>query len=376
MENDGSENIIFSMSRNTVGRKIIHIDMDAFYAAIEERDFPELAGNPVIIGGLPSRRGVVATCNYIARQFGISSAIASSKAAKLCPHAIFIKPRFETYRAVSREILDIFYSYTDLVEPLSLDEGYLDVSEYTRTSRCSATVLAQEIKVQIKKRTRLTASAGVSYNKFLAKIASDAGKPDGLYTIKPKQGEAFAAQLPVIKFYGVGKATAKRMHSLGIEFGRDLQRWSMQGLIAEFGKVGAYYYNAAFGIDERPVVASRVRKSIGSEKTFEKDLTDTQMMLLLLKQRAREVAKTLVQKKMTGQTVTVKVKFSDFQQVTRSQTLAQPLSGLYELYGLLPELLQKSLTVGKPIRLLGVTVSGLCQSGASKVPEQMDLLHE
>lgn len=357
-------------------RKIIHIDMDAFFAAIEERDNPELAGEPVIVGGLPTRRGVVATCNYVARRFGIASAMPSSRAVKLCPHAVFIKPRFEVYRRVSREILEIFYSYTDMVEPASLDEGYLDVTLYTRSHKCSATALAQEIKALIKRRTRLSASAGVSYNKFLAKIASDMNKPDGLCTIKPGQGKAFATRLPVIKFHGIGKATAKRMHQMGIGCGRDLQRWSKQDLIVKFGRIGAYYHNVALGIDERPVVVTRTPRSIGSEKTFEKDLTDFQTMVAALKHRARQVAETLVRKGMTAQTVTVKVKFVDLQQVTRSHTLAQPLNGLRELQDLLPQLLEKSLTLKEPVRLLGVTVSNLHPAGAGKVPQQMDLLDD
>ena len=355
-------------------RKIIHIDMDAFFAAIEERDNPELAGKPVIVGGMPARRGVVATCNYVARAFGIASAMPASRAVKLCPQAVFIKPRFEAYRTVSHQLLEIFHGYTDLVEPSSLDEGYLDVTAYTLAHRCSATALAREIKAQIRKRTRLSASAGVSYNKFLAKIASDINKPDGLYTIRPEQGKAFAARLPVIRFHGVGKATAAHMHRLGIGFGRDLQRWSKHGLIAEFGKTGAYYHHVAFGIDERPVVSSRVRKSVGSEITFETDLTDFHAMLTALRQRARKVAAMLVRREMTAQTVTVKVKFSDFQQITRRHTLPQPLRGLRELQAWLPELLQKSLTVKKPVRLLGVTVSNLHRAGTGKLPQQMDLL--
>ena len=362
-----------SQQQRETGRKIIHIDMDAFYAAVEERDFPNLAGKPVIVGGSPVRRGVVATCNYVARRFGIHSAMSSARAVSLCPDAIIIKPRFSVYREVSEQIFNIFRFYTDLVEPLSLDEAYLDVTEATMRRTSSATELAAIIKQRIKKETRLTASAGISYNKFLAKIASDMQKPDGLFTITPAQGEAFIAKLPVGKFHGVGKVTEARMKQLGIETGADLERWSMFALSHEFGKVGSYYYNIARGIDERLVVASRVRKSISVETTFVKDLTKSEDIVNEMQQRAKEVALLLVEKEMTGRTVVLKIKFFDFQLITRSRTMDKPVKGLRELNMILVDLLAKSGAYNKPVRLIGVGLSNLCGSKMARMPYQMDL---
>jgi DNA polymerase-4 len=235
--------------------------MDAFYASVEQRDFPEYRGKPLIVGGPPDSRGVVAACSYEARRFGIHSAMPSSRAWRLCPQAIFVKPRFDVYRTVSREIQAVFYEFTDKVEPLSLDEAYLDVSECNRWSG-SATLIAKEIKSRIRLKTGLTASAGVSYNKFLAKIASDMDKPDGLYVIKPEQGEAFIEKLPIGRFFGVGRATEAKMKQLNIHTGLDLKNWSRDDLVAHFGKPGGYYYEIARGIDRRAVNSHRIRKSI------------------------------------------------------------------------------------------------------------------
>ncbi len=346
-------------------RKIIHIDMDAFYAAVEQRDFPEYRGRPIIVGGSPDKRGVVATCSYEARKFGIHSAMPSSRARRLCPQAIFVRPRFEVYRQLSAQIRAVFQRYTDLIEPLSLDEAYLDVTKNT-DFQGSATRIAQAIKADIFRDTRLTASAGVSYNKFLAKIASDMDKPDGLYVITPDEGAAFADALAIGKFHGIGKVTEAKMHDLDIITGRDLKTWSLEDLQDVFGKAAHYYYHAARGIDDRPVESQRVRQSIGSETTFDQDLSDSGDMLLQLRQRSSEVAHELVARGISGRTLTIKVKFDNFEQVTRSRTLEQSFTALSEMNALLPELLAKTDAGQRKVRLLGVTVSGLC------VPDKED----
>lgn len=350
-------------------RKIIHVDMDAFYAAIEQRDRPELVGKPLVVGGSPDKRGVVATCSYEAREYGIHSAMPSAQALKRCPGVIFIKPRFDVYRAVSRQILDVFHAYTDLIEPLSLDEAYLDVT----AAGGSATRIARAIKDDVRRATGLTASAGVSYNKFLAKIASDMDKPDGLFVITPQQGERFVESLPVRKFHGVGRVTEEKMKALGIETGADLKRRTLDELLREFGKVGRYYYHAARGVDHRPVEPDRVRKSVGSETTFVEDLRDPEAIFRHLRERANRVSEILVEKELTGRTVTVKVKFADFTLVTRSRTLDHALTGRREMLSLLPELVEKTGAAKQPVRLLGVAVSNLCPSGGDGF-RQLDLL--
>lgn len=349
-------------------RKIIHVDMDAFYAAIEQRDHPEWAGKPLVVGGSPHSRGVVAACSYEARKYGIHSALPAARARKLCPDAIFVRPRFAAYRVVAAQLLAIFRKYTALVEPLSLDEAYLDVTGTGGGRR--ATEVARAIKADIRHVTGLTASAGVSYNKFLAKLASDVDKPDGLYVIPPPTGAHFVANLPVRKFHGIGSVTAERMKALGVTTGAELRRLSRQQLTAVFGKVGEYYYQAARGVDERPVRPDRVRKSVGAETTFAEDLRDPADMLKELRLRAVKVAEILVAKELTGSTVTVKLKFADFTLVTRSCTLGHPLSGRRELLALLPGLLAKTGAGRRPVRLLGVTVSSLRPSGTAR---QLDL---
>ena len=307
-------------------RKIIHIDMDAYYASVEQRDNPGYRGRPVIVGGAPQRRGVVAACSYEARKFGIHSAMPSARAAKLCPQAIFIKPRFDVYRRISEQIRAIFREYTDLVEPLSLDEAYLDVSD-CKLYQGSATRIARELKTKIKAATGLTASAGVSYNKFLAKISSDMDKPDGLYVVTPDAGEAFVESLPIGLFFGVGKATEARMNALNITTGADLKLLSPEQLRRHFGKTGDFYYHIARGIDMRPVSNRRERKSISSETTFMADLSDRQVMLKSLDALADDTMQTLIEKQLSARTLTIKVKYADFRQVTRSKTLPEtPLS--------------------------------------------------
>jgi len=261
-----------------MNRKIIHVDMDAFYASVEQRDDPSLCGKPVIVGGSPDSRGVVAACSYESRAFGVHSAMPASEARRRCPQAIFLRPRFSVYRQVSSEIQAIFRRHTDLVEPLSLDEAYLDATDVL-THGGSATLLARELKEQIKSQTGLTASAGVSYNKFLAKVASDIDKPDGLFVIRPEQGPQFVAELPVRKFFGIGRATEAKMKRLGIRTGADLRQWELDALIDHFGKAGNFYYHIARGMDDRPVRSRRVRKSLSSETTFPEDLTSTDEML-------------------------------------------------------------------------------------------------
>lgn len=343
-------------------RKIIHVDMDAFYASVEQRDFPDYRGKPLIVGGPPDSRGVVAACSYEARRFGIHSAMPSSRAYRLCPQAIFVKPRFNVYQAVSGEIREIFHQFTDKVEPLSLDEAYLDVSECRRWSG-SATLIAKEIKSRIKLKTGLTASAGVSYNKFLAKIASDMDKPDGLYVIKPGEGEAFIEKLPIGRFFGVGKATEAKMKQLNIHTGADLKNWSRVDLAAHFGKASGYYYEIARGIDRRQVNSHRIRKSISKETTFGEDLDDVEAMRTHLLTLAEEVSGLLEKKRIGAHTLTIKVKYADFTQVTRSQTFEQPLFTLSDVSGHLRTLLAKTDAGPHKVRLLGVGVSNLLFEG-------------
>lgn len=338
-------------------RKIIHIDMDAFYAAVEQRDFPRYRGRPVVVGGSPDSRGVVATASYEARRFGIHSAMPASQAYRLCPQAIFVRPRFEVYRQVSEEIHRVLRTYTDLIEPLSLDEAYLDVTGST-LHQGSATRIAHEIKHRIRQITGLTASAGVSYNKFLAKLASELEKPDGLTLITPDRGPAFIQSLPIGRFHGVGRATETRMKAHGIHTGADLLAWSLERLVATFGKAGAFYFELARGIDRRPVESRRERKSLGSETTFADDLTDTADMVAQLNRLAAEVAEDLKQRRLSGRTLTVKVKFADFEQVTRSRTFEHPIRGLADMLPWLGELLARTDAGQRRVRLLGVTVSG------------------
>jgi len=334
--------------------------MDAFYASVEQRDNPALRGRPVIVGGRPNGRGVVAACSYEAREFGIHSAMPSSEAGRRCPHAEFVRARFSVYQSVSKQIQAIFREFSAMVEPLSLDEAYLDVSGTTLLDG-SATRIAQEIRSLILQRTELNASAGVSYNKFLAKIASDVNKPNGLFTILPADGEAFVASLPIGKFYGVGKATETRMHELGIATGADLRTWTLPELTSEFGKSAQYYYNVARGIDHRPVRSSRTRKSIGAETTFGENLTKTDDMLAVLERLADKVCGELAEKDLCASTLTIKVRFANFDPFTRSHTHVNAFSDAVIPKRILPFLLQRALQTRKSasIRLLGVSLSGL-----------------
>ena len=299
-------------------RKIIHIDMDAFYASVEQRDNPELRGKPVAVGG-SRERGVVAAASYEARKFGVHSAMPSVTAKRKCPELIFVRPRFDVYQAVSLRIRDIFAEHTPIIEPLSLDEAYLDVTENLK-GIASATQIAEEIRAKIRNETGLTASAGVSYNKFLAKIASDHRKPDGLFVITPKMGPAFVETLPVGKFHGVGPATTAKMHRLGIETGLELRAQTLPFLQQHFGKSGPYYFWIARGIDERPVRADRIRKSVGAENTFSADLFTLEAAHEALQAIVEKVWRYCEGAGIRGRTVTLKVKYADFQQITRSRT--------------------------------------------------------
>jgi DNA polymerase-4 len=336
-------------------RKIIHCDMDAFYASVEARDNPALRGHPVAVGGSKAR-GVVAAASYEARKFGIHSAMPSVTAARKCPELIFVKPRFEVYRAVSMEIREIFAQYTPLIEPLSLDEAYLDVTTNLKGMEI-ATEIAQEIRAKIMDTTGLTASAGISYNKFLAKMASDLNKPNGQAVITPKNGPKFMESLAIKKFHGVGPSTAERMHSLGIFTGADLRAQSEEFLRRHFGKSGPYFYLLARGIDERPVNPERIRKSVGAETTFDVDLEDLLDAETAVRKICDEVWRRCARHDARGRTTTLKVKYADFEQITRSKSLSRPFVDVDEMTAATLLLLRNLHPFSKGVRLLGVTAS-------------------
>jgi DNA polymerase IV len=338
-------------------RKIIHIDMDAFFASVEQRDDPSLRGKPVAVGGM-GERGVVAAASYEARVFGVRSAMASAKARRLCPDLIFVPHRFEVYRHVSRQIREIFLDYTPLVQPLSLDEAYLDVTENLK-GIASATHIAEEIRARIHDVTGLTASAGVSYNKFLAKIASDVNKPDGICVITPAQGPDFAAALPVRKFYGVGPATAGKMEKLGIALGSDLRDRPREFLDRHFGKAGGYYYWASRGVDHRAVNPNQERKSIGSETTFGRDLVTIEDCMAELRPLIASVARHCAKHESGGRTVTLKLRFADFKTVTRSRSHPRAVAEAAAIEEDVAALLQSLSPLRQGVRLLGVTLSNL-----------------
>ena len=351
-------------------RKIIHIDMDAFYASVEQRDNPALRGKPVAVGG-SRERGVVAAASYEARKFGVRSAMPSITAKRQCPDLIFVKPRFDAYKAVSLQIREIFAEHTPLIEPLSLDEAYLDVTENLQGIG-TATEIAEHIRAKILAETGLTASAGVSYNKFLAKLASDHRKPDGLFVITPKMGPAFVENLPVGKFHGVGPATTAKMNRLGIETGLDLRAQTLPFLQQHFGKSGPYFYWIARGIDERPVRADRVRKSVGAENTFSVDLITFETARDALLPLIDKVWRHCESAGTRGRTVTLKIKYADFQQITRSQSPRGGIAGRVALEGIALELLGAQFPVAKGIRLLGISISVLDQAGEADT-EQLSL---
>jgi len=359
------------LTATTTVRKIIHVDMDAFYASVEQRDNPDLRGKPVAVGG-EGARGVLTTASYEARVYGVRSAMPSVTAARKCPDLIFVKPRFEVYRAVSQQIREIFAEYTPMIEPLSLDEAYLDVTTNLK-DMAIATDIALEIRAKIKAVTGLNASAGISYNKFLAKMASDLNKPNGQAVISPKNGPAFVEQLAVKKFHGVGPATAEKMHRLGIETGADLKSKSLQFLVEHFGKSGPYFYGIARGVDERQVRPDRVRKSVGAEDTFVTDISDLALATEELRPLAEKVWSHCAAKGFSGKTVTVKVKYSDFTQATRSKTASVPFSSVDDILGAANVLLAGVYPFKRPVRLLGVTLSSLTNESTEDGEEQPQL---
>ncbi len=331
--------------------------MDAYYASVEQRDNPDYRGKPVVVGGSPvGRGGVVATASYEARKFGIRSAMSSKKALQLCPHVIFIRPRFEVYKETSRKIREIFFRYTDLIEPLSLDEAYLDVTE-DKLQIGSALDIAKLIKISIKEECGLTASAGVSVNKFVAKIASDINKPDGLTFIGPSKVEAFMEKLPVEKFHGVGKVTAERMKAKGLHTGADLKKLSEAQLVKLFGKTGKFFYKIVRGLDDREVQPHRETKSVGAEDTFPYDLTEINEMEQELAKIAEILSDRLLKNRLKGRTITLKIKYHDFKLSTRSQSLSEGTSDLETILKTACDLLKASEPENRKIRLLGISLS-------------------
>jgi len=337
-------------------RKIIHIDMDAFYASVEQLDNPDLRGKAIAVGG-SSQRGVVSAASYEARKYGVKSAMSSVIAKRNCPHLIFVKPRFERYREFSQRIREIFFEYTDLVEPLSLDEAYLDVTE-NKKGNPSASLIAREIREKIKEKTGLNASAGISINKFIAKIASDFNKPNGQKTVNPEEVEAFLEVLDIRKFHGVGKVTAEKMYMLGIFTGKDLKQKSQEYLTENFGKSGAHYFNVVRGIHLSEVKPNRIRKSLGAERTFNENISSEIFMLERLENIAEEIERRLKKSQVAGKTVTLKIKYSDFTLQTRSKTISFYISSKELILENARELLYQE-KMKNSVRLLGISLSNL-----------------
>ncbi len=352
-------------------RFILHIDMDAFFASVEQMDNPKLAGRPLIVGGNPQGRGVVAACSYEARKFGIHSAMSGANALRRCPHALFVRPRKDRYREVSTQIMEIFTSCASCVEPLSLDEAFLDISE-NHTNFPAAIQTAEIIRSRIFQEIGITCSAGVSYNKFLAKVASDIHKPDGLTVITVTEAKAFLATLAIGKFYGVGKVTEKKMHTLGIRTGHDLLRFRKSELEGFFGKAGSFFFDIARGVDTRPVQSQRGRKSIGTETTLQTDIRDLQQIQEIIAQLCIRVEHALQNKGCGGTTITLKVRYHDFTTVTRSLTLARPLFRADEIMHHIPQLLQTTEAGKTKVRLLGITLSNLTDA-SQQIPIQLQL---
>lgn len=352
-------------------RKILHVDMDAFYASIEQRDDPSLRGRPVVVGGSPRGRGVVCTASYEARVFGVHSAMPCAWVPRLCPDAVFVAPRFEVYKAVSRQIHAIFHDVTDLVEPLSLDEAYLDVT-HNHLGTPSGTRVAQEIRRRIQRETGLTASAGVAPNKFLAKLASEMDKPDGLTVIPPERVEEVLCELPVRRIHGIGRATEARMDAVGIRTVKDLRRWGERALVERFGRAGKWYHALAFGRDDREVCPHHERRSLGAERTFETDWTDLGRLERELALLAETVAQRLDRARFFGRTVTLKVTWRGFERITRSATVLEPPRDGAALFVAARALLQSTEAGRRPVRLLGISVSNPVEEGA-RGPVQLAL---
>jgi len=363
------QNMAAMQSDERPPRKIIHVDMDAFYASVEQRDDPALRDRPVAVGG--GHRGVVAAASYEARKFGVRSAMPSVTAKRRCPELVFVKPRFDVYRAVSQQIRAIFADYTDLIEPLSLDEAYLDVTE-DRLGLGSARAIAEDIRRRIREETGLTASAGVSYCKFIAKLASDHRKPDGLTVITPERGAEFVATLPVARFHGVGPKTAARMERLGILTGADLSEWSLPALEAQFGSSGQWCWRICRGIDDREVKPDRPYKSVSAERTFDEDLRDADALAAQLDRVAGYAWQRIERAEVVGRTVTLKVKFGDFTLITRSKSFPAPVLGESEFAAAGQALLKGLFPLTKGVRLLGLGLHNLSES-ADSAPAQLGL---
>jgi DNA polymerase IV len=366
---DNEKTIIYN---RILVRKIIHIDMDAFFASVEQLDNPELRGKAVAVGG-SGERSVVAAASYEARKFGVRSAMPSVIAKRLCPDLIFVKHNFARYTEVSASVMEIFKEYTDIIEPLSIDEAFLDVT-CDKKKIGSATLIAASIRKEIRLKTGLTASAGISVNKFLAKIASDINKPDGLFVIKPEEAEKFIENLPVEKFYGIGKVTALKMHKLGIHTGIDLKKWDLVSLIRNFGKAGLFFHEIVRGIDERPVEPDQERKSVGTEITYERDLVTSFEIIAELYRLEKELMERVEHAGMTGRTITVKIKFSDFRQITRSRTLQNYVRDFDTLHREVTGIRKTIKLEGAHIRLMGVTISNLESEDCYE--RQLDLFDE
>ncbi len=356
-------------SINASPRKIIHIDMDAFYASVEQRDFPKLRGKPLVVGGDPNGRGVVAAASYEVRKFGVRSAMSCYEARKRCPEVVFVRPRFEVYRAVSSDIRQIMYRLTPHVEPLSLDEAYLDVTGL-QVHKGSATLMANWLRAQILTHTGLTASAGVSFNKMLAKIASDINKPNGTAIITPADADAFISTLPIERFHGIGKATTKRLHAMGVNNGADLKRMQAAILVQEFGKRGQFYHDIAHGRDERAVKSERTHKSVGSETTFKDNLSDNHELRIQIYEQNADAFHQLQKKQLVAYTITLKVKYADFTQITRSHTLSTAFDSAGSAHYWLDKLFL-DIPRELPIRLVGVTFSSLAP--ATQLLPQLNL---
>ncbi|WP_298528671.1 DNA polymerase IV [uncultured Christiangramia sp.] len=352
-------------------RKIIHVDMDAFYASVEQLDNPELRGKPVAVGG-SSQRGVVSAASYEARKFGVRSAMSSVMAKRNCPDLIFVKPNFERYREISAQIREIFYEYTDLVEPLSLDEAYLDVTE-NKKGLMSATLIAKKIRDQIKEKTGLNASAGISVNKFIAKVASDVNKPNGQKTVAPEEVLEFLEELDIRKFYGVGKVTAEKMYRLGIFNGKDLKSKTEEYLSEHFGKSGRHFYRVVRGIHHSEVKPHRTRKSLGAERTFNENISSEIFMLEKLQNIAEEIERRLKRSDVAGKTITLKIKYSDFTQQTRSKTISYYISSKDLILEIAKELLYQE-KMKNSVRLLGISLSNLNTEKVDTKEEEKEIL--
>lgn len=348
-------------------RKIIHIDMDAFYASVEQRDEPGYRGKPLVVGGSAERRGVVCAASYEARKFGIHSAMPSRIAVQKCPHLIFVPPRFEVYRSISAQIHAIFERYTDAFEPVALDEAYLDVSQ-PKINLPYASTIARHIKSDILNETELSASAGISKNKFLAKMATGLNKPDGLTVILPEHAKEFVEELSIEKFHGIGRVTALKMRELGVHTGADLRARSLSQLVEQFGKVGRFYYGIARGEDDRPVQANRIRKSVGAETTFVKDLSDREILVQELEAIAQTLHQRLERHQASGRTLTLKLKFSDYQQITRSRTQTISIRDYETIWSIAQDLFSGIELNDRHLRLVGLSLSNLSHA------EQLELI--